>query len=122
MAKILVVDDEDSVRIMVKEILEPSGYDIIEASNGEEAYQQVKDSDVDLLITDIVMPEKSGIDLIMQLHDEYPKMPILAISGGGGIQGRFDYLPIAKLIGALCILKKPFSVNQLRESVANILS
>lgn len=121
MVRILVVDDEESVRDMVKAMIEPAGYDVIEAGNGAEACDACKEAPVDLIITDIVMPEKNGIDLIMDVKKEYPDIPVIAISGGGGITGRYDYLEIAKLVGAENILKKPFAMADLRSAVDNIL-
>ena len=67
-----------------------------------------KENPVELVITDLVMPSKSGIELIMWLMDETPDVRILAISGGGGITGHFDYLPIAKLIGPRQFYKSLF--------------
>lgn len=121
MPRILVVDDEESVREMLTQMLEPAGYDVIEAGNGAEACDVCKELPVDLIITDIVMPEKNGIDLIMDVKNEFPDTPVIAISGGGGITGRFDYLEIAKLVGAKNILKKPFAMADLRSAVDNIL-
>jgi len=67
------------------------------------------------------MPEKSGLELIMDLAENYPDLPVIAISGGGGITGRFDYLPIAKLIGAKQIVNKPFKIDEIRKLVHDIL-
>ncbi|MCK5091731.1 MAG: response regulator, partial [Gammaproteobacteria bacterium] len=61
-------------------------------------------------------------DLIMDVKKEFPDIPVIAISGGGGITGRYDYLEIAKLVGAKNILKKPFSMKELRSAVGNILN
>ena len=113
MAKILIVDDEDSVRLMVKEMLRMSNHEVSEAKNGREAMEKFCAQPADLIITDLVMPDKSGIDLIMELKEKFPTARILAISGGGGITGRFDYLPIAQLLGADFILKKPFQMKEL---------
>ena len=122
MPKILVVDDEAPVREMVTAMIESVGYEVIEAENGLEAYDICKKIPVDLIVTDIVMPDKNGIDLIMTLKKEYPDLPVVAISGGGGITGRFDYLEIAKLVGAQNILKKPFSMGEIRSLIANALN
>lgn len=122
MPRILVVDDEEHVRDMVTAMIEPLGYDIVVAKNGAEACDVCKAALVDLIITDIVMPEKNGIDLIMETKKEYPDIPVIAISGGGGITGRYDYLEIAKLVGAKNILEKPFSMEELRSAVDNILN
>ena len=119
MFKVLVVDDEAPVRKMVSSMLKNSDIDIQEASNGNEALTIINDADIDLIITDIVMPEKHGIDLIMEIKKLFPEMPVIAISGGGGVTGRFDYLEIAKVVGAENILKKPFSADTLRNLVDN---
>ena len=121
MSRILVVDDEQPVRKMICSIFKFDPYEFIEASNGEEAMQICNDTELDLLITDIVMPEKHGIDLIMEVSKKFPKLPVIAISGGGGVTGRFDYLEIAELVGANNILRKPFGTNELRNLVKNIL-
>jgi len=121
MARVLVVDDEASVRDMVKAMIEPDGYNVIEAGNGAEAVDACRGASVDLIITDIVMPGKNGIDLIMAVKKDYPDVPVIAISGGGGITGRFDYLEIAKLVGAKNILKKPFAMAELRLTVGDML-
>lgn len=119
MFKVLVVDDEAPVRKMVSSMLKNSDIDIQEASNGNEALTIINDADIDLIITDIVMPEKHGIDLIMEIKKLFPELPVIAISGGGGVTGRFDYLEIAKVVGAENILKKPFSADTLRNLVDN---
>ena len=67
------------------------------------------------------MPEKSGLDLIMELRKINPDIKVIAISGGGGIHGRFDYLPIAKLIGAMKVIQKPFRVDEVKAAVNGLL-
>lgn len=121
MVRILVVDDEPSVLEMVTAMIEPVGYDVIEAGNGAEACVICKEVPVDLIITDIIMPDKNGIDLIMEVKKEYPHIPVIAISGGGGITGRYDYLEIAKLVGANNILRKPFELQELRSVVSEAM-
>ncbi|MDH5232928.1 MAG: response regulator [Gammaproteobacteria bacterium] len=122
MAKILVVDDEISVRKMLKEILELDRHEIVEAENGEDALEKMKEHQIDLVLTDLVMPKKNGIDVIMHFKDNYPNVAIVAVSGGGGISGRFDYLPIAQLVGAKAIISKPFEPSQLRSVVSEMLA
>ena len=121
MARILVVDDEPSVRDMVVAMIESASHELIEAGNGEEAIAACKVTPFDLIITDIVMPGKNGIDLIMDIKKNFQEIPVIAISGGGGITGRYDYLEIAKLVGAITILKKPFSMDELRSAVGSVL-
>lgn len=67
------------------------------------------------------MPGKNGIDLIMEVKKDYPDIPVIAFSGGGGITGRFDYLKISKLVGADIILKKPFELQELRSAVSEVM-
>lgn len=122
MANILVIDDETSMRHMIRDVLETQGHTIEVASNGEEGYNRYDENkNYDLVITDLVMPVCTGLDLIAKLREKDPELPIIAISGGGGITGRFDYLPIAGLIGATVILHKPFHVHELRQKVTEVL-
>jgi len=121
MKTILIVDDEPSVRFMIKEMIEPVGYEVIEAGDGAEAYNICNNNALDLIVSDIVMPEKNGIDLIIQLKKEFPSIPVIAISGGGGVAGHYDYLEIAKLVGANNILKKPFSAKEICAHIENAL-
>ncbi|RDH85699.1 MAG: response regulator [endosymbiont of Galathealinum brachiosum] len=121
MKKILVVDDEAPVRKMLRSMFKNDNYEIVEADNGVTAKAMCLKGDIDLIITDIVMPEKHGVDLVMELKKEVPDLPIIAISGGGGVSGRFDYLEIANLMGADNILRKPFEAKDLRDIVHDVL-
>ena len=122
MATILVVDDEAPVRNLLSDVLEKEGYSVFTAETGVEASTIYNANQIDLIITDLVMPEKGGIDLIMELKKQDPNIKVIAISGGGGITGRFDYLPIAKLVGATEIIAKPFQVTEIRSQVAKMLA
>lgn len=121
MAKILVVDDELSIRVMLTHMLEQDGHEVIVAEDGEQGIILYHENLPDLVISDLVMPNKNGIDMILELKKEYPGLRMLAISGGGGITGAFDYLPTAKLVGANNILKKPFGINDLRTALTDVL-
>ena len=121
MEKVLVVDDEPSILTIISDALS-NDYEVFTAENVSDAEEIVRSNAIDLLITDLVMPEKNGIDMIMEFKKIYPNMVILAISGGGGITGRFDYLPIAKLVGAAETLKKPFTVSEIRDAAKRLLS
>jgi len=120
MNNILVVDDDPSILVFIEQAL-ASKHHVFTAETVARAEEISQDNQIDLLITDLVIPEKNGIDLIMEFKKLHPEMHILAISGGGGITGRFDYLPIAKLVGAEDTLKKPFTISELRNSVDRIL-
>jgi len=121
MSNILVVDDDTSILTFIEHALCES-HDIYTSETVLDAEKISNDNDIELLIADLVIPEKNGIDMIMEFKKIHPDMQILAISGGGGITGRFDYLPIAKLVGAQRTLKKPFTVHELRENVNTMLS
>lgn len=120
MSTILVVDDDKSILSFIDEALN-SEHVVYTSETVKDAEKITNTHKIDLLITDLVMPEKNGIDMILSFRKLYPDLHILAISGGGGITGRFDYLPIAKLIGAESTLKKPFSILELRKQVKSIL-
>ncbi len=118
--KILVVDDDTAILSVVSDALEHK-YEVFTAESVSDAEEIIKDHKIKLLIADLVMPGKNGIDMIMEFRKSYPDMRIMAISGGGGLSGRFDYLPIAKLIGARITLKKPFTLAELRNSADELL-
>ncbi len=120
MSNLLVVDDDKSILSFIENALSNS-HTVFTSESVADAETISNENAIDLLITDLVMPEKNGIDMIMEFTKKHPDIKILAISGGGGITGRFDYLPIAKLVGAQETLKKPFSINELRSSVEKIL-
>lgn len=121
MPNILVVDDEKPVRDLLNDVLEKDGHKVVGAATGIEAEELYKSNQIDLVITDLVMPEKGGIDLIMGLKEHNPGVRVIAISGGGGITGRFDYLPIAKLVGAVRVISKPFQIAEIRKQVEQVL-
>ena len=89
MARILVIDDDDRIRGMVLEMLSESGHEVGEASNGQEGLDQFRQTPTDLVITDILMPEKDGLEIIQILKKENPEVKIIAVSGGGDT-GRID--------------------------------
>lgn len=121
MPKILIVDDEPHMQLLVSSMLEPLGHELRTAENGRVALELLGSGGIDLVITDMVMPEKNGIDLILEIRQINPNVKILAMSGGGGINGRFDYLPIAGLIGAANILRKPFKREELCSAVTTLV-
>jgi DNA-binding NtrC family response regulator len=122
MKRILIVDDEENIRNLIRESIESDQYEIHESANGDQASILIEKHAFNLVVTDIVMPEMNGINLIMAINKRNPGIPVIAISGGGGITGRFDYLPIAKLIGALFILEKPFDITTLRNTIEKALT
>jgi CheY-like chemotaxis protein len=111
--RVLVIDDEEFARFSVCRILESEEvYEFVEAENGKIGVEKMNSGDFDLIITDIVMPEKEGLETIMEIRQSHPSIPIIAISGGGGGRNK-EYLEVAKSFGAKCVLRKPFSADEL---------
>ena len=120
MANILVADDEELARFTIREILEAEGHSVIEAKNGNEAIALFNKQPTDLIITDIIMPDKEGIETIIELKREHPEVKIIAISGGGRTRN-LDFLDLAKRYGADVILAKPFSEDELLGALGEVL-
>ena len=120
MAQILIVDDDDAIRGLFRRILEAEGHTITEASNGEIALQLFSDCWADLVITDIVMPAKDGLELLAELRRLALGVKIVAISGGGGLNP-FTYLALARERGADAVLFKPVPVELLLKTVNQLL-
>jgi len=119
--RILVIDDEESVRQIVKEMLVLEGYEVITAPNGKAGLQSFRKQPTDLIITDIFMPEMEGLETIRELHREFPQVKIIAMSGGGE-SGMLSFLSYAERFGAVSTLRKPFSREELLKCVAELLA
>jgi CheY-like chemotaxis protein len=121
MAKILVIDDEEQLRDLLTQMLTRSGHTVQSAFDGVDAMRVFKQFDPDLVITDIIMPNKDGIEVITELLNASPGTPIIAISGGRrAITAEFN-LESAELLGVKGILSKPFTRDQLNEAVQSAL-
>jgi len=118
--RILIVDDEDQMRSMLRQMLKSPGYEISEASNGKIALRLCKDRQTDLIITDLIMPEKEGIETIVEIKRSFPEIKIIAISGGGQNDPE-TYLELAKKLGAERTLAKPFEMKELLKTVEDLL-
>ena len=121
MVKILVVDDEDMVRMVVRQTLQKVGITVVEARNGCEAVEMYDADPTDIVITDIIMPDKEGIETIIELKDKNPDVKIIAMSGGGRT-GATDYLTMAQDFGAAYVFEKPFDRSELLTAVQSCLS
>jgi CheY-like chemotaxis protein len=117
---ILVIDDDDQLRGMLREMLEHAGYEVADAPNGKEGIRLYRENPADLVITDIIMPEKEGIETIMDLRREFPEVKIIAMSGGGTIEAE-KYLRMAKGLGAVRTLTKPIERKELLEAVREVI-
>ncbi|SDY14708.1 Response regulator receiver domain-containing protein [Allochromatium warmingii] len=121
MSKILIVDDDELFRAMLVEMVQREGHLVSTAANGNAALTAIEQSRPDLIITDILMPEKDGIELIMELARRESRIPIIAVSGGRrSISLEFN-LESAKLMGVRATLPKPFSREQLRSAITDAL-
>ena len=121
MARILVVDDDAQVRAVLRRMLEGEGHTIDEAAEGALAVERYRETRADLLIVDIYMPERGGLETILELRDRYPEIKIIAASGGEGQFG-FDPLETATHFGVVATLTKPFEKSQLLATVEDALT
>jgi CheY-like chemotaxis protein len=121
MAKILLIDDDEQVRLTLRTMLERIGHDVVEASDGQVGVDKFRESPADLVITDIVMPQKGGITTIYELRRDYPDLRIIAVSGGGAMRGT-DYLEVARQIGASRTISMPVEMEELRKAVTELLA
>lgn len=120
MSSILLVDDEPLLRQNLSKFLKVLGHDVLVAGNGREAMSVIEGSSVDLVVTDVNMPDMDGLELLNALRGRTPPLPIVVMSGGG----RFDkamLLQSAKVLGAVVILAKPFSLADLKSAVEEAL-
>lgn len=121
MAAILIVDDEPITLELLAISSRNSGYGVFTAENGEAALKIFRKEHIDLIITDIFMPEKEGIELIAEIKAKQPDMKIIAISGGGAIRST-EYLNLAARIGATRTFTKPIDFAALQQAVKELLA
>jgi CheY-like chemotaxis protein len=121
MAHVLIIDDEDMVRLVLRLCLEEAGHTVSEAENGRQGVGLLRARSSDLVITDLIMPEKEGVETIAEIRRSHPHIPIIAISGGGRI-GAKDFLNVAAAVGADRTLPKPFTPEEVMEVVEALLA
>ena len=114
---ILLVDDDPLVRAFLRDVLTPFGYRVREAANGRQALGQLRSEPVALMVTDLIMPESEGLETIQAVKKEFPRLPIVAMSGGFGRQ----FLPVARHLGAEETLQKPISADVFLTTVQRLL-
>ena len=117
---ILLIDDEKPFRDVLKQILSRAGYDVVEAADGAEGIDLFYENPVDLIITDIIMPEKEGIETIIELKKVHPEVKLIVMSGGGWYGTGIDF-DMAKKLGAHT-LDKPFALQELLDAIVELLS
>ena len=131
MGSILIIDDEEDIRDALQMVLGSVGHDVKVASNGNEAVELQRREPADLIITDIIMPGKDGVDTIKEIRQEFPGIRIIAISGGGSVKSTeyvpdaistTAYLAAAKEAGADMVFPKPFERKDLIQAVDDLFS
>ena len=120
MPRILIIDDDIPFRSVLKASLEEMGHDVREAKDGDEGVALYRHEPFDLVMTDLIMPGKEGIETIMDLRRITPGVKIIAMSGGGRVTS-VDYLQIAKQVGAKQVLAKPFLYEELQAAINEVL-
>lgn len=122
MARILVIDDEEDLRVLVRQALESDGHEVIPATNGAEGLALQRKRPADLVITDIFMPEADGIETIHEIKKDFPRVKVIAMSGGGrGSSMLQSVLTTASALGIDSFLRKPFDFSTLLQSVRQVL-
>ena len=117
MAHILVVDDNNEIRNMLRELLERDGHQVVDTHNADEALRSYREKPADLIIVDLLMPEKQGMTSIPEFLREFPDVKIIAISGAGQ-----EFLAIAKKLGARRAYTKPLELDELMQGVNELLA
>lgn len=119
--KILLVDDEEAIRKMVRAILGSELYEFAEAVNGLAAQTLLDQQKFDLIITDVIMPDCDGIELVIAVRRKLPDIKIIVMSGGGRVRAE-HYLDLAGKLGAARVFEKPFDTTALRRTVQELLN
>jgi len=116
MKSILLIDDDDLSRGAVHKMLERAGYVVYSTGDGRGALDQYRSDPTDLVITDLIMPDIDGLEVIQALRRISPSVRVLAISGGGRVDAE-EYLSVARKFGAVEVLPKPFTGQELKKAV-----
>ncbi|MDA0746837.1 MAG: response regulator [bacterium] len=118
MARILLVEDDGEVRETYRKVLERAGYEVVTATNGQEGLDAFSQEPADVVVTDILMPEKDGVEFIRELRRAVPDVRIIAVTG---FRGRYNRLPAARYLGAQYTLSKPFPMEELLDAIRHLL-
>jgi len=118
--RILIIDDDEQIRVILQQMMEWAGYEVMAAENGKVAMEMHRKNPADLVITDLIMPEQEGLETISSLKKNFTDIKIIAISGGGRI-GPEAYLPAALELGADRVFTKPFDIKAVLTAVQELL-
>src|SRR5436190_9714568 len=119
MARILIIDDDPDMRSLLEQTLKASGHELEMAADGKEGLMLYDTKPADIVITDLYMPTKGGLETIIELRRRSPQVPIIALSGTGAAE---KMLSIAQKFGAFAIIHKPFSAEELESVVRKAMS
>ena len=120
MVRILVIDDEEAIRLLLRDALEYIGYEVVEAGDGLEGVQCYCATPTDLVITDMAMPRQGGAETISALRRQAPSVKIIAMSGGNRT-ANLDCLDTARQLGAQRVFQKPFRLSEMFNAVREVL-
>lgn len=121
MARVMVVEDDQGVRRAIARMLENDGHEVVEEANGHSALRHFAGDPVDLVLSDVYMPDMDGLDLLKRLREGFPEAKIVMVSGGGRLRAE-SVLEAAKALGASRVLAKPFSPEEIRDIVNETLA
>jgi CheY-like chemotaxis protein len=119
LARILVIEDDNRARELYREMLERAGYEVTCAADGVEGSEAYRQDPADVVMTDLFMPKKDGVETIRDLRKDYPDIRVLAITG---VRGRFSRLPAAETVGAQRTLVKPFDMEDMLKALEELLA
>jgi CheY-like chemotaxis protein len=131
MTKVIIIDDEEDIRIVLNEIFVREGFDVAVASNGAEGLSLLREEGADLVITDIIMPGRDGVETAYEIRREFPKTKIIVMSGGGNVASlgyeptaitTTAYLASAAAVGADLTLTKPFDRDELIKAARELIA
>jgi CheY-like chemotaxis protein len=120
MKRVLIIDDDVQMRIMLKKTLERAGYEVVDADNGQKGIEAYKRKQTDVIITDLIMPGKDGMETIIELKREFPDVKIIAVSGGTRAMDPRDYLFYTTQAGVTHTFTKPFDPNEIIKAVQEL--
>ena len=118
--RVLVIDDDPDARVLVQSLLEAEGFEVRTAADGREGLDLQDGEPADVVVTDIFMPNKDGLETIQELRRKFPHTSIVVVSGGGSATRNIDYLHIARLLGATHTLQKPVQPDVLVDVVRGL--
>lgn len=118
---LLIVDDDPQLLSYLIDALEFSGYTLLQAKNGREALEIAAGQHVDVLLTDLVMPERDGVGLIRQLKERQPELRVVAMSGRSRTDLSVNSLELVRVLGADVVLQKPFTIDELEAAIGQLV-